>query len=64
MVDQTGPTMKLNYYELPEDASRQWGQDILSLSNVFLVLEEAVEVCVCDWKAEHRLPHAKDLGML
>lgn len=40
------------------------GQDILSLSNVLSVLEEAVEVCVRDWKAEHRLPHAKDLSML
>lgn len=45
VVDQTGPTMKLKYYELPEAARRQRGQDILSLSDVFPVLKEA-EVCV------------------
>lgn len=45
-ADQTGPMMKLKYYELPEDARRQWGQDILSLSHVLPVSKEAVEVCV------------------
>lgn len=51
--------IKLKYYELPEDARRQWGQDILSLNNV-LLFKEAVEVCVAvtTKQTEHRLPHA------